>query len=55
MNAIMRSFYSLLIWASSFELALAMAAPARNHGHVEALQRDISDYERALIRLDLAL
>lgn len=55
MNTIMRGFYSLLIWVSSLELALAKKAPVRNHRNIEALQLDISEYERELVRLDLNL
>ena len=51
----MRFFYAFLLWATRLELALAKSAPARNQSHIEALQRDESDYERALIRQEFGL
>lgn len=55
MNALLRVFYVVMLWAVRFELSLAVGAPVRNHRLIDALQRDESEYERALIRLDLAL
>lgn len=53
MSALLQAFYSVLIWLTRFELAVAMNAPERNRDHIAGLQQDISDYERALIRLEL--
>ena len=55
MKTIMQLFYTALLWATSFELAVAKNAPARNHRNIEALQQDVSEYERALIRLELSI
>jgi len=55
MSALLRSFYAFLLWATSFELALAKSAPERNRGHIDALQRDESEYQRELIRLEVGL
>lgn len=53
MTAFQYLFYSLVLWATRFELAVAMNAPERNRQHIAALQRDVSEYERVLIRLEL--
>lgn len=53
MNPLMQVFYTLTLWATRFELAVALAAPQRNHRNIEALQRDESEYERELIQLRL--
>lgn len=53
MNGLQQIFYSLILWAVRFELAVAMNAPERNRNHIAALQRDIGEYERVLIRLEL--
>lgn len=53
MNAVTRIFYLLILWCARFELALAMTAPNRNYPHIAALRRDIDEYERSLIRLEL--
>lgn len=55
MKAAMQFFYTLLLWLTSFELAIAKNAPERNHDNIEALQQDVSEYERALLRLELGL
>lgn len=49
----MRFFYSVLLWCTRLELALALSAPNRNYPHIQNLKRDESDYERALIHLEL--
>ena len=55
MKTIMQLFYTALLWATSFELAVAKNAPERNHRNIEALQQDASEYERAITRLELNL
>ncbi len=55
MNTLHTLFYSLLLWCTQFELAVAKAAPVRNQRNIEALQRDESDYSRELIRLECGL
>ena len=55
MNALRRWFYLALLWATSFELAVAKAAPERNRENIDALQRDEHDYQRALTRLECGL
>ena len=55
MNALRRGFYLALLWCTSFELAVAKAAPERNRKNIDALQRDESEYERALIRIECGL
>lgn len=55
MTSLHRAFCATLLWATRLELALALAAPSRNRAHIEALQRDVSDYESALIRMDMVL
>jgi len=55
LNALRRLFYTALLWATSFELAVAKVAPDRNHRNIDALQRDESEYAIALIRMDLEL
>ena len=55
MTALQSLFYSAVLWCCRLELAIALAAPERNHRHIAALLRDIDDYERALIRLELSL
>lgn len=55
MSAILRAFYAALLWATQFELAVALDAPVRNHQNVAALQADEDDYSRALLRLELGL
>lgn len=55
MKSVMQLFYTLLLWATNFELAVAKAAPSRNHRNIEVLQADADEYERAIIRLDLNL
>jgi hypothetical protein len=51
----MKLFYAALLFFTRFELARAKAAPIRNQRHIEALQRDESNYESALIRLEFGL
>ena len=51
----MKAFYAILLFFTRFELAVAKAAPTRNRGHIQRLQQDESDYERALIRLEFGL
>ena len=53
MSALLQAFYSAMLWATRFELAIAMNAPDRNRNHITGLQQDISEYERALIQLEL--
>lgn len=53
MSVIQSLFYSAVLWATRFELAVAMNAPARNHALIAALQRDVDEYERMLIQLEL--
>ena len=48
----MRLFYSLLLACTRFELAVAKAAPVRNHKHIAALQSDEAEYERELVQLE---
>lgn len=55
MKTAMRFFYVLLLWATSFELAIAKSAPDRNRRNIEALTSDADEYERQLARLDLSL
>lgn len=55
MKTAMQLFYTLLLWATSFELAIAKSAPERNRRHIEALTNDASEYERAIARLELGL
>jgi hypothetical protein len=49
----MKLFYTFLLWATSLELAIAKSAPVRNQRHIEALQKDESDYQAELIQLEL--
>ena len=51
----MKLFYASLIWSTRFLLALALAAPVRNHENIRVLKEDEQDYERALARLELGL
>lgn len=51
----MSVFYRLLLAWTRFDLAIARSAPVINIAHLEQLRRDESDYERALIRLQLCL
>lgn len=53
--ALLDLFYRALLWATQLELALAKSQPERNHNHIAALQRDESDYQRALARLAINL
>lgn len=46
MTIILRAFYASLLWATQFELAIALAAPNRNKQHIAALQSDEHDYSR---------
>lgn len=55
MNTLQRAFYLALLWATRFELAVAKSAPERNYQNIAALQRDITEYERALLRLEFEL
>ena len=55
MKPIMQFFYTLLLWATSFELAIAKNAPERNRRNIEALQSDADEYSRALARMELGL
>ena len=55
MKAASRLFYTLMLWATRFELSVAKAAPVRNYRNIEALQADESEYQRALIRMELEL
>ena len=55
LRALRAGFYTLLLWATSFELSIAKAAPVRNHRNIEALQADESEYQRALIRMEVGL
>jgi hypothetical protein len=55
MSELKKLFYTLLLWATSFELAIAKKAPHRNHRHIEALQSDESEYQRELIRMEVGL
>ena len=51
----MRFFYALLLWMTSYELAIAKSAPERNHRLIVALQADEAEYSRELIRLECGL
>lgn len=51
----MKVFYTLALWMTRLELAIAKAQKVRNYDHIAALQRDEDDYERALSRLTLNL
>lgn len=51
----MRIFYAFLLWATRLELAIAKSAPVRNQANINRLQRDESDYQRALIRMEFGL
>ncbi len=55
MSALLRAFYSLVLWVVRLELAIALSAPERNRQHIAALQSDESNYESALIRLEFGL
>ena len=55
MTAILRAFYASLLWATQFELAIALAAPTRNQTYIAELQADEDDYSKALLRLELGL
>ena len=55
MSTLLRTFYSLMLWATRLELALAVAAPVRNYSQIDVLQRDESEYEQELIQLELNL
>jgi len=55
MNAITRAFYTVLLWATQLELALAMSAPNRNYAHISALKRDEDECKRVLLRWELGL
>lgn len=55
MKTAMRFFYVLLLWATSFELAIAKSAPERNRRNIEALTNDADEYHRAISRLELGL
>lgn len=50
----MTSFYRVLLWASELELALALAAPARNPRHVKACEDDVSRWELELFKREKA-
>jgi len=51
----MKLFYLLLLLATRFELAVAKSSPARNYAHIAKLQRDESEYERSVIRIEYGL
>ena len=51
----MKLFYALLLWATRFELAVAKAAPARNYANIAKLQRDESEYEGSIVRIECGL
>jgi len=53
MSTLLQALYTALLWATRIELAVAMNAPERNRQHITGLQQDISEYERALIQLQL--
>jgi len=55
MKTAIRIFYSLLLWATNFELAIAKNAPERNRHNIEALTHDADEYSRELSRLELNL
>lgn len=48
-------FYASLLWATRFELAIALSAPNRNYPHIMTLKRDEEQYVNALVRLELGL
>jgi hypothetical protein len=52
-RALLDPFYRVLLWMTQLEIALARSQPERNYTHLAALQRDESDYQRALTRLTL--
>lgn len=53
MTTLYSLFLSGLLWCTRFELAVAMSAPNRNYPYIAALRRDVDEYERALIHLEL--
>lgn len=53
MSALLRIFYTLLLWSTQLELAMAMSAPNRNYRHIVALKADEDSYSKALMRLEL--
>ncbi len=44
----MKFFYTLLLLAHRFHLAIALAAPVPNKRNIEALRADVARWERAL-------
>ena len=40
--------YSILLWLSDRELAIALAAPVRNPKHIELLRGDVARWDRAV-------
>ena len=50
----MRVFYAFLLAWTRLDLQIARST-GRNPDHIAQLLRDESDYERALIRLELSL
>ena len=44
----MRRFYSLMLWATQFELAIAKAAPIRNADNIKRLKQDELKWEKEL-------
>lgn len=55
MSALLRAFYSLMLWATQLELAIALSLPERNHANIARLKASEDDYSRALLRMELGL
>lgn len=55
MSTLLDLFYRALLYLTRLEIALALKQPERNYTNLAALQRDESEYERALARLLLNL
>jgi hypothetical protein len=44
----MKTFYSLMLWLTQFEIAIAKAAPIRNADYIRALKHDEMRWEKEL-------
>lgn len=49
----MRAFYTLLLYLTRLELALAEAAPVRNHANIVRLKADESKWSHELLITEL--
>lgn len=53
-TALLRFFYTLLLWLTRREIVIARST-GRNPANILALRQDEDEYERALCRLELGI